>query len=181
MQRRLRRVRWAATAGLAVLAAALLAFEVVRSAQLLSGPVELAGACLVLAVVAPSLAWQGPLFRTVLGEAELESLQHAVDDKARWVAERVWSDEPGRAEGPWADVDRIVDALQRPAASRPVQLGWLWGREDALMAVALRGPRGISDRGLRRGLNGRGGPLAKNGASTGLSTPVHKMVEPDDS
>lgn len=179
-ERRLHQLRWTATAVLAVAAAALLAFELVRSAGPLAPPVVLAAACLVVALVAPTLAWQRPLFRTTLGEAELASLEGSVNDKARWVAERVWSDEPGRSDAPWADLDRIVDALQRPAASRPVQLGWLWGREDALMAIALRGPRGIPDRGLRRGLNGCRGTPPKNGASTGLSTPVHKIVGPDD-
>lgn len=180
-ERRLNRLRWAVTAALTAAAAGLLAFAVTRTADPLAPPVVLAAASIVLALVAPSLAWQGPLFRTVLGEAELSALHGSVNDKARWVAERVWSDEPARGDEPWADVDRIVDALQRPAASRPVQLGWLWGREDALMAIALRGPRGIPDRGLRRGLNGRGGGASGNGASTGLSTPVHKMVGSDDS
>jgi uncharacterized protein (TIGR04222 family) len=180
-ERRLRRLRWAATAVMALLGAALLAFVALQSADLLSPPVVVAAGCVVLALVAPALSWREPLFRTVLGEAELASLHGSVNDKARWVAERVWSDEAGPADEPWADVDRIVDALQRPAAARPVQLGWLWGREDALMAIALRGPRGIPDRGLRRGLNGRRRPQSKNGASTGLSTPVHKMVDSDDS
>jgi uncharacterized protein (TIGR04222 family) len=167
VQRRLHHVRWGATAALVGAGIALLGFEVVRSPQLLSGPVELAAACLVVAAVAPSLAWQQPVFRTTLGEAELAAIAGSVNDKARWVAERVWSDEPGPIGEPWADLDRIVDALQRPAAARPVQLGWLWGREDALMAIALRGPLGIPDRGLRRGLNGRGGPYGKNGSSAG--------------
>jgi len=180
-ERRLRQVRWTVAAALAVGGAVLLAFEVLLSAELLVPPVVLAAALFVLGLVGPALAWQRPLFRTALGEAELAALEGSVNDKARWVAERVWSDEPGRSEEPWADVDRIVEALQRPAASRPVQLGWLWGREDALMAIALRGPKGIPDRGLRRGLNGRRTPPPKNGASTGLSTPVHKMVGPDDS
>jgi uncharacterized protein (TIGR04222 family) len=179
-ERRLNRIRWAATAVLGVAAAGLLAFSVTRTFDPLAPPVVIAAACFVLALVMPSLAWQGPLFRTVLGEAELAALLGSVNDKARWVADHVWSDEPGGGDEPWADVDRIVDALQRPAASRPVQLGWLWGREDALMAIALRGPRGIPDRGLRRGLNGRGMPASRNGASTGLSTPVHKMVGSDD-
>jgi uncharacterized protein (TIGR04222 family) len=180
-ERRLQRLRWGVTAVLAVAATGLLAFAVARTSDPLAPPVVIAAACFVLALVVPSLAWQGPLFRTALGEAELAALHGSVNDKARWVAERVWSDEPGPGHEPWADVDRIADALQRPAASRPVQLGWLWGREDALMAVALRGPRGIPDRGLRRGLNGRGGAASKNGSSTGLSTPVHKMVGSDDS
>jgi uncharacterized protein (TIGR04222 family) len=174
-ERRLSRVRWALTIGLAVLGAALVVVTALRAPHLAGPPVVLAAACLVLAVVVPALAWGGPLFRTALGEAELAALQGSVNDKARWVAERVWSDEPARSAQPWGDVDRIVEALQRPAASRPVQLGWLWGREDALMAIALRGPRGIPDLGLRRGLNGRRRPYARNGASTGLSTPVHKM------
>jgi uncharacterized protein (TIGR04222 family) len=180
-ERRLRRLRWIATVVLALLAAALLAVVALQSGDLLGVPVALAAGCVVLALVAPSLAWRRPLFRTSLGEAELASLRGSVNDKARWVAERVWSDQPGRVDEPWEDVDRIVDALQRPAAARPVQLGWLWGREDGLMAIALRGPRGIPDRGLRRGLNGRGRPPSKNGASTGLSTPVHNMVDTDDS
>jgi uncharacterized protein (TIGR04222 family) len=180
-ERRLNQIRWGVTAGLTVAAAGLLAFAVMRTTDPLAPPVVIAAAFLVLALVAPSLAWQGPLFRTALGEAELATLRGSVSDKARWVAQRVWSDEPGAGDEPWGDVDRIVEALRRPAASRPVQLGWLWGREDALMAVALRGPRGISDRGLRRGLDGRNRPVSKNGASTGLSTGVHKMVGPDDS
>jgi len=180
-ERRLNRLRWGVTAALTVAAAGLLAFATARTADALAPPVVIAAAFFILALILPSLAWQGPLFRTVLGEAELAALRVSVIDKARWVAERVWSGEQGGGDEPWADVDRIVDALQRPAASRPVQLAWLWGREDALMAIALRGARGIADRGLRRGLDGRAMPGAKNGASTGLSTAVHKMMGSDDS
>ncbi|HSR22216.1 MAG TPA: hypothetical protein VLW53_01595, partial [Candidatus Eisenbacteria bacterium] len=72
------------------------------------------------------------------------------------------------------------DALARPAPGRPVQLGWLWGREDGLMAIALHGALAIPDRGLRRGLLGRRRAAAGTGSSTGLSTPVHNIVRPDD-
>jgi hypothetical protein len=151
------------------------------SPDLRSFPVVLAVVALVAGLVAPALAWRRPLFRTAPGEAELFGLRGSVCDKARWVAGRVWSDElPAQEGGPWSDVDRIVDALRRPPAARPVQLGWLWGREDGLMAIAVRGPAAIPDRGLRRGLNGNGGSAAGGGSSTALSTPVHKMVRPDD-
>lgn len=182
-ERRLSRLRWAVTVGLGLLGAALLAEAALRSAHDLTGPpVVLAAACLVLALVTPALAWGGPLFRTALGEAELAALHGSVNDKARWVAERVWSDEPGRSDEPWADVDRIVDALERPAAARPVQLGWLWGREDALMAIALHGPRGIPDRGLRRGLDGGRRTEAGNGSSPVSPKPVdNNMVDPGGS
>src|SRR5207245_2477057 len=103
-ERRLRRLRWAVTAVLTAAGAALLAYEVLRWGDLLATPVALAVVCLALGLVAPGLAWQGPLFRTALGEAELASLKGSVNDKAKWVAERVWSDEPGRSEEPWADV-----------------------------------------------------------------------------
>jgi len=179
-ERRLRRLRWAVSAVLTVAAVALVLAAAARSTALLSPPVVLAAMCVPLGLLVPVLAGRRPLFRTSLGEAELAAIHGSVRDKARWVAERVWSDEPGPAEVPWADVDRIADALQRPAAARPVQLGWLWGREDALMAIAVRGPRGIPDRGLRRGLAGRRRPAHRNGSSTGLSTPVHKMVDTDD-
>jgi uncharacterized protein (TIGR04222 family) len=179
-ERRLGRVRWTATLVLLALAAAALALAVLRSSGLLTAPVLVAACCVPLALLAPGLATRDPLFRTSLGEAELGSLCDSLRDKARWVASRVWSDVTPAPDEPWADVDRIVDALQRPATARPVQLAWLWGREDALMAIALRGPRGIPDRGLRRGLDGRRGPASGYGTSTGLSTPVHKMVRSDD-
>jgi uncharacterized protein (TIGR04222 family) len=176
VQQRLRRLRWGATAGLALAAAALVAVSVTRTGHLLSPPAVLAAGCLVLALVTPALAWPRPLFRTALGDAELSGLRDTVNDKARWVSERLWSVEPAPPDEPWADVDRISDALLRPAVSRPVQLSWLWGREDGLMAIAVRGPRGIPDRGLRRGLNGHTRPGFVTGASTGLSTTVHKML-----
>ena len=176
VEERLRRLRWGTTAGLALAAVALIAVSAMRSGQLLSPPAIMSAGCLVLAVVTPALAWPRPLFRTALGDAELAALRHTVNDKARWVSERLWSAEPATPEEPWADVDRISDALLRPAVSRPVQLGWLWGREDGLMAIAVRGPRGIPDRGLRRGLNGHAPPGFVTDASTGLSTTVHKML-----
>ena len=179
-ERCLRRLRRGVTGGLAALAIVLLVVAAMRSAELLSLPVVMAMGCLALALATPVLAWRGPLFRTVLGEAELTSLEGSVNEKARWVAEHVWTEDRVRSEQPWSDLDRIVDALQRPEASRPVQLGWLWGREDALMGIAVRGPRGIPDRGLQRGLNGRRRPHSKNGASTGLSTAVHKMMGSGD-
>jgi uncharacterized protein (TIGR04222 family) len=183
-RRRLRLLRWVATGVLAVAGAALLMAVAARSPGLTSIPVLAAAAVVLAGLVAPALAWRRPVFRTVQGEAELFGLRGAVCDKARWVAGRVWSDQPETSspdDGPWADVDRIVDALRRPAASRPVQLGWLWGREDGLMAVALRGAHAVPDRGLRRGLLGGGRSAGRDDSSTGLSTSVHKMVRPDGS
>jgi uncharacterized protein (TIGR04222 family) len=180
VQRRLRRLRWAATGVLALAAAGLIAVAAVRSADLLSSPVVLAAACLVFALIMPALAWPRPLFRTALGDAELAAVCCTVTEKARWVSERLWTADRSADDGPWSDVDKIADALQRPAASRPVQLAWLWGREDALMAIAVRGPRGIPDVGLRRGLNGHPLPESKNAIYTGLLTPVHKMMSSDD-
>jgi uncharacterized protein (TIGR04222 family) len=180
IERRLRWLRWAVTAALGLLGVVLVVVAVVRTGELFSAPVVVAVGCLALGLAAPTLAWRRPLFRTALGEAELASLQGSVNEKARWVADHVWSGEPQRSHEPWSDLDRIVDALQRPASSRPVQLSWLWGREDALMAIAVRGPRGIPDRGLQRGLDRRGRPGSRNGASTGLSTAVHKIVGSDD-
>ncbi len=184
-QQRLRLLTWGAASLLGLAGVALLLVTAIRSQQLASAPVFLAAAALLVAVAVPVRAGRSSLFRSAHGEAELEALRASVRDKARWVAGRVWSDEPAApAEGPWDDVDRIADALQRPAASRPVQLAWLWGREDGQMAVAVRGPRAIPDPGLRRGLDGRGGPRVRaprfRSSSTGLSTPVHKMVGPDD-
>ena len=184
-QRRLRLLTWGATGLLALAGVALVLVTAIRSQEPASAPVFAAAAALLVAVAVTARVARSPLFRSADGEVELHALRASVCDKARWVAGRVWSDESGSADedGPWADVDRIADALQRPAASRPVQLAWLWGREDAQMAVAVRGPRAIPDPGLRRGLDGRGGPRgrpAKPGSSTGLSTPVHKMVGTDD-
>ncbi len=183
-QWRLRLLTWGATGLLALAGMALLLVTAIRSQYVSSAPVFTAAAALLVSVAVAALAGRSSLFRSAFGEVELEALRASVRDKARWVAGRVWSDEPGSpAEDPWADVDRIADALQRPAASRPVQLAWLWGREDAQMAVAVRGPRAIPDPGLRRGLDGRGRRrvrAARIGSSTGLSTPVHKMVGSDD-
>ncbi|HKF77610.1 MAG TPA: TIGR04222 domain-containing membrane protein [Candidatus Dormibacteraeota bacterium] len=179
-RRRLRLLRWAATGLLALAGTALLLTAFARSPDLRSPPVAVAAAELALGLVAPALSWRRAFFRTALGERVLASLQGAVCDKARWVACRVWSDESGTPASPWADVDRIGDALGRPAAGRPVQLGWLWGREDALMAVAVRGPRGIPDPGLRKGLDGARRSPATTASSTGLSTPVHNIVGSGD-
>ena len=180
-KRRLRRARWAVTAALATAGGLVLAAAASRSGRLGSPPVIAAAVALALGVVAPALAGRRPLFRTARGEVELFALRGSVCDKARWVARRVWSDEAGSPAGHvWADVDRIVVALQRPPAGRPQQLGQLWGREDALMTVALRGPRGIADRGLRRGLDGGARAAVKRAPSTALSTPVHNIVGPDD-
>lgn len=181
-KRRLARLRWAATGVLAAAGGSLLLTAVSRSPQLGSPPVIAAAAALALGLVMPALVWRRPLFRTALGEVELFALCGSVCDKARWVARRVWSDEAEVADGDlWADVDRIVVALQRPPSGRPHQLGQLWGREDAQMAVALRGLRGITDRGLRRGLDGGARAAVKRAPSTALSTPVHNMVRPGDS
>lgn len=183
-RRRLRLLRWLATGVLAVAGAALVMAVAARAPGLSSPPVLVAAAGLLVGLVAPALAWRRRLFRTARGDAELVDLRGAVCDKAHWVAGRVWSDQPETASrngSPWSDVDRIVDALRRPAASRPVQLGWLWGREDGLMAVALLGALAVPDRGLRRGLLGGGRMAARASSSTALSTPVHKMVRPDES
>jgi uncharacterized protein (TIGR04222 family) len=181
-QRRLHRLRWAATGLLAAAGAALLIFSAARSSALLGPPVVLAAGLLVAGLAAPTLAWRRPFFRTALGEAELRDRCGAVLDKAHWVAGRVWSDQRDGEDGGqrWEDVDRIVDALRRPANGRPVQLGWLWGREDSMMAIAVLGPRGIADQGLQRGL--QGGALGRRGGrnSTALSTPVHNMVGHED-
>ena len=180
-RRRLRRLRWAASVLLGAGGAALLVAAVSRSPGLTSPAVIAAAAALVVGPVAPLLAGAGTLFRTAAGESELGALRGRVLEKAHWVAGRVWSDRAGASpEGPWADVDRIVDALARPATGRPVQLGWLWGREDGLTAIALRGAPAIPDRGLRRGLLGGRRGAAGSGSSTGLSTPVHNIVRPDD-
>jgi uncharacterized protein (TIGR04222 family) len=179
---RLRRLRWAATGVLGLAGAALVVAVASVSPELRSFAVVLAAAELAAGLVTPWLAWRRPLFRTAPGEAELFGLRGSVCDKARWVAGRVWSDErPSGEGGPWSDVDRIVDALRRPPTGRPVQLGWLWGREDGLMAIAVRGPAAIPDRGLRRGLGGDDRPSSGGGSSTALSTPVHKIVRPDES
>lgn len=179
--RRLRRLRLAASGLLGLAGAALLAAVALRSPSLLDPPVAAAAAALAIGVVAPLLAAGHPLFRTAPGETELFALHGRVLDKARWVAGRVWSDRPDASpNGPWTDVDRIVDALARPATGRPVQLGWLWGREDALMAIALRGGAAVPHPGLRRGLTGAGRTAPRTWSSTALSTPVHKIVRPDD-
>lgn len=180
-QRRLRRLRWASAGVLAVAGAALLTDVARGSPALASPPVIVAGAALVLGITAPLLAGPRPLFRTAQGDADLRTLQSNVQEKARWVAGRVWSDRPdGSSTGAWADVDRIVEALARPPAGRPVQLGWLWGREDGQMAIALGGAPGIPDRGLRRSLQSGGRSISKVASSTALSTTVHNMVRPDD-
>jgi uncharacterized protein (TIGR04222 family) len=181
-KRRLRRLRWAATGVLAAAGCALLLTAVTRSPRIASPPVVAAAAALALGLVAPALVGRRRLFRTARGEVELFSLVGSVCAKARWVARRVWSDEAEAAVGGvWTDVDRIVVALQRPPAGRPHLLAELWGREDAQMAVAVRGLRGITDRGLRRGLDGGARAAVKRTPSTALSTPVHNMVRPDDS
>jgi uncharacterized protein (TIGR04222 family) len=180
-RRRLQLLRLATAALLAVAGVALLVAVALRSPELTSPPVIAAAAALVIGVATPTLAWTRPLFRTAQGDADLLSLQANVQDKARWVAGRVWSDrQEGRSAGAWTDVDRIVEALARPPAGRPVQLSWLWGREDGQMAIALGGAPGIPDRGLRRSLQTGGRSMSKATSSTALSTPVHKMVRPDD-
>jgi uncharacterized protein (TIGR04222 family) len=177
---RLRFLRWLVAGLAAVAGAVLLLATASRAPGLRSPPVLAAAAVTLVGVLVPPLAGRRPLFRTALGEAELFALCGAVCDKAHWVAGRVWSNETEAQEGkPWADVDRIVAALQRPPTGRPPQLGELWGREDEAMAIALRGRRGIPDRGLRRGLDD-GGRSARRGPSTSLSTPVHNMMRPGD-
>jgi uncharacterized protein (TIGR04222 family) len=178
---RLRRQRRAASALLGVAGVALLVATASRSPALTSAPVVAGAAAAVIGAVAPLLAARRPLFRTARGETVLGELRGRVLDKAHWVTGRIWSDRPEASpDGRWADVDRIVDALGRPATARPVQLGWLWGREDGLMAIALRGAPAIPDGGLRRGLLiGARGP-AGTLSSTALSTPVHNIVRPDD-
>jgi uncharacterized protein (TIGR04222 family) len=179
-KRRLQRLRWAASGVLGLAGGALVVAAASRAADLVSPPVIAAALLLVVGLSAPALIWRRQFFRTALGEVELLARYGCVCDKAHWVASRVWSDQPDIPIRPWADVDRIVDALQRPPAARPVQLGWLWAREDTLMAIALIGARGIPNAGLRRGLSGGGRAVARAGSSTALSTPVHNIVRPRD-
>lgn len=179
--RRLRRLRLAGAALLGATGLALLAVTASGSSGPASPPVVAAASLLVVAVAAPFLAWRRPLLRTAPGDFELVAVRDAVRDKARWVANRVWSDVPDEAPiAGWADVDRITDTLTRPPPARPVQLAWLWGRDDGLMAIAVRGPRAIPSRGLRRGLEGDRPMMMASRSSTGFSTPVHNIVRPKE-
>ena len=147
---RLGRVRRIAAGTLGLAGAVLVALALLGPGHPL-GPTAAAAAALALSVAVPLHAGRRLPFRTAPGEAQLVALRAVVADKARMVRCQLWPDEP--ADGaPWGDVGRIVRELGLPPEQRARGLAPLWGREDALMTVALWGGWGVADAGLRAGL-----------------------------